>query len=971
MMENDLFSLYQNNQRINLKDKTKSIISSICPCQCNCDCHKNITYNTSKNKTQIKKLNNNIFNLKLNQEIPHKSIPKSISNITKKEYTFDPMTITNSTEPNQNIITSSNLQDLNSINNNGYILYRNDIKDFNIFLDALHKIKNKKIEETYKGINKKYINNNNYNLNKRIDKKMIIDDKRNKSFNNVVINEILFDKGNNVKKNFHSLSNDHIGNNIVRNNTQKNYIEEKDLYYNSKNEQSHVLNNIHKINNNIKKNKNENLNKSYNYTNNYYKKTNYHLEEKCNTNENYRISPLGHIVDNFVTMLKDKNEYKNKIFKNNTKIQTQKNWYNKYNEDIMIKKRKLEDMCLNDNKLNSNNLGFDTKMKEFSSENNTKRIQKKRNEKKNKMKETKAKNNAKNICNKINNNVNFSFNNKCFNNQTPIEKEKEAKNNRNLSRGNYSLNELNKYKIENLKESKKNSIMNYIYNKKESIKNEIQKNRFKLKEPKKIPKKKDNKEKNTIKGKNAIKINNKKAIDKTKNTQNIFDKFKIENFNILIRDTKGTKDKNISILNDNSFYNKSATNQISPSKFDKNIEIQNISNISYNPKPDLLNTKVVLEKSQIINLNRPTISNGNETVAEKVRKLIMKKASLNHNKPSLSTKLNLNTDLTLTESERSGREYTNINKIKRNIKTSSKTIFCIYNKFDNVRILAFDYENKAFSFHDFSDFGNFEENYKLSLSNNNNGNILLNIEKYLYIITGKNYDMLYMFDSGSKTMNKLCELKYNHSNGRLIYYENNLICLSGDFNKSVEIYNIKKNTWNNMPEMVKERSGSGVCVLDNKYILNLFGYNSPTKQYLDNIEYFDITNKFNPMWKILECKNFVLKIKNFFCFNNNNKIILVGGSKHSENDKEKMKYNNNFIKIIFLEKNLEKIKQVKIEELIGKMKDINKNKNYLFLYGGKEYEEGKEISYEVFDSKYNCHVFKGINNTHDIFYSYL
>ena len=114
-----------------------------------------------------------------------------------------------------------------------------------------------------------------------------------------------------------------------------------------------------------------------------------------------------------------------------------------------------------------------------------------------------------------------------------------------------------------------------------------------------------------------------------------------------------------------------------------------------------------------------------------------------------------------------------------------------------------------------------------------------------------------------------------------------------------------------------------------------------------------------------------MKIKNFFCYNNNNKIIIVGGSKYNENEKEKMKYNNNFIKIIFSEKNLDKENNVKIEELIGKARDNNKNKNYSFFKGGKKFEDQKDINYEVFDDKYNCHIFKGMNNTHDIFYSNL
>ena len=156
---------------------------------------------------------------------------------------------------------------------------------------------------------------------------------------------------------------------------------------------------------------------------------------------------------------------------------------------------------------------------------------------------------------------------------------------------------------------------------------------------------------------------------------------------------------------------------------------------------------------------------------------------------SLSTKLNIDTNLSLSDENEIQNDYNN--NINRNIAISSQSIFTIYFSYEKPTILCFDIENKTFSFQDYSDFGNFEENYRLSLNNskneniNNDGNIFITIGTNLYIITGKNYDMLYMFDSIKKTMNKLCNLKNNHSNGTLLNYENNIICLSGEFNKKV------------------------------------------------------------------------------------------------------------------------------------------------------------------------------------------
>lgn len=207
-MENNLLKLNiiklkknPNENLFYLKSRSiNNFNSNICRCKCDCECHKNIHSKTSKNRTQIKKLTNNIFNLKLNPQIPRKSITKTIK---KNEYTFDPVSITNSTEPNQNIITTSNMGDLNS-NNNGYMLYRNDIKDFSIFLNALHRIKYKNSEvkkiqksSSFKGIN----------INRNI---ILEDDKNfNKNLNLNYYKEGIFDinnKDNNITENENSYS---------------------------------------------------------------------------------------------------------------------------------------------------------------------------------------------------------------------------------------------------------------------------------------------------------------------------------------------------------------------------------------------------------------------------------------------------------------------------------------------------------------------------------------------------------------------------------------------------------------------------------------------------------------------------------------------------------------------------------------------------------------------------------------------
>ena len=88
----------QNGKSLLLNDKS---INSFISTKCNCECHKNLLYNTSQNN--------------------------NLKNINR----------TNITEPN---------------NQKCYEIYTNNLNDFNMFLDALNKIK----KQIIKVIIKKY-----------------------------------------------------------------------------------------------------------------------------------------------------------------------------------------------------------------------------------------------------------------------------------------------------------------------------------------------------------------------------------------------------------------------------------------------------------------------------------------------------------------------------------------------------------------------------------------------------------------------------------------------------------------------------------------------------------------------------------------------------------------------------------------------------------------------------------------------
>jgi hypothetical protein len=208
--------------------------------------------------------------------------------------------------------------------------------------------------------------------------------------------------------------------------------------------------------------------------------------------------------------------------------------------------------------------------------------------------------------------------------------------------------------------------------------------------------------------------------------------------------------------------------------------------------------------------------------------------------------------------------------------------------------------------------------------------------------------MLYEYDSIKKTMNNLCGLKNNHANGALIDFgKNNLLCISGDFNKKVELFSISKNNWiDYLSETLIERSNCAFTIIKNRYIFLLFGKNYPTNEYLNTIEYYDLNNNNNKNnnsnaknsngWKYLNYKNsnnlIKMNICNGFAINyEDKKIIIVGGFNGLENMDAKY-----FVQVILDDKDNYDNNYYNcncncvVERTDRKFKDIDKNKKYYF-----------------------------------------
>lgn len=333
----------------------------------------------------------------------------------------------------------------------------------------------------------------------------------------------------------------------------------------------------------------------------------------------------------------------------------------------------------------------------------------------------------------------------------------------------------------------------------------------------------------------------------------------------------------------------------------------------------------------------------------------------------LSSKLNIKTDLDI---DKDNEYLTAIIQKRKSCDLSDKCVYAISSLTKSKSFLCFDYINKSFSLRDYADFGDFHGNYLLSFENKDqnsaNSSIYLVVKYNFFIVTGENCDMLYVYNSLERTINKLCGLKNNHSNGALLNYSDEIICISGNYNKKVELFNQSKNEWTDLPELKIERSNFATCILKNKYIFCLFGYNFPTKKYLNTIEYLDIENYKNNSWNYLMYKNeslLSLYISGAMGINyNDEKIIVVGG-----NNGEKNKPIENFYQIV-INNDFEKDDKSYVEEVKRKLKDIDKNKNYIFNKGCHIFSDNNNIYYMAYDNKLRAHLFQISNMAHDIFY---
>ena len=343
---------------------------------------------------------------------------------------------------------------------------------------------------------------------------------------------------------------------------------------------------------------------------------------------------------------------------------------------------------------------------------------------------------------------------------------------------------------------------------------------------------------------------------------------------------------------------------------------------------------------------------------------------------------------------KSASQKLRVNKINNNeniysktleVKRISKFLFKIIFQNDNIALLGFDIINHEFNIINFIDCDNFELDFKENFYNNkeDDNSIYLNNEKNnnFYIVTGKNCNHLYKYNYEANKMKKLCTFKNDHSNGCLLLINNNVICLSGNHNKKVEIFSEQNNSLINLPEMNIERSCFSCCLIRNEFIFALFGYNYPRQKYLNTIEYYELGDLENlnynyidsksDRWKYLNYKDnnsLNLCIKGHLCFNYfDEQIIFFGGFNGYKNKAVDCFYKLNLSDNFYLEKNNE---YCYLESVGKKLNDFNKNRIYYFGNNNGflfNYNQNN-MFFAAIDNNYYAHILELNNFKHNIHY---
>ena len=170
------------------------------------------------------------------------------------------------------------------------------------------------------------------------------------------------------------------------------------------------------------------------------------------------------------------------------------------------------------------------------------------------------------------------------------------------------------------------------------------------------------------------------------------------------------------------------------------------------------------------------------------------------------------------------------------------------------------------------------------------GTILYNTLDGIFILTGKNTDILYHYNSKYDSINKICKFEYGHNNGNLLLDEehNRLFVFGGKETTKCEYYSFNEKKIYDLPDLTTDRANSSFIISNNK-IYGFFGFSYKNNKYCRTIEYIDKEN-LDKWYEIKHIntlnENINLEVKNISTvhYKENNKILLYNGTQGDNED---------------------------------------------------------------------------------------
>ena len=167
----------------------------------------------------------------------------------------------------------------------------------------------------------------------------------------------------------------------------------------------------------------------------------------------------------------------------------------------------------------------------------------------------------------------------------------------------------------------------------------------------------------------------------------------------------------------------------------------------------------------------------------------------------------------------------------------------------NNNFIQFDLRKKKFLRIKISDLEDLSDTFEKDYVYQNT--ILYNTLTGVFILTGKNSDILYYYNPINETIMKICQFKNSHNLGCLLLDEENnrILILGGKNSISCESYNFDINEIQDLPNLNSDRYNASFIISNNK-IFGFFGLSFKKGKYLFNIEF--INKNILDKWEIIE-----------------------------------------------------------------------------------------------------------------------